>query len=145
MVCIMTPDACVYCPRFRLWHWIRWCCGYICCSKRTLCIRTPCHSRCACVSAVLSLSHRGSGCYIGGNEGEGCVALLRALREHSALTHIDVSGTLKGPQTWRGEDLNLLDCCRALLFSLLPLYALDYVALGSGTALVAACRGVWLG
>jgi len=143
MVCIMTPDACVYCPRFSLWHWIRWCCGYICCSKRTLCIGTPGHSRCACVSAVLSLSHRGSGCYIGGNEGEGCVALLRALREHSALTHIDVSGTLKGPPTWWQSRLDLrrleLDGCRALLFSLLPLCALDYVDLGSpGTALVAA-------
>ena len=32
--------------------------------------------------------------------------------------------------------------CRAVLLSLLPLCALDHVDRGSGTALIAACRGV---
>ena len=90
--------------------------------------------------AVVCLSHRGSGIPCFGLE----AILLQVLQQHPALKFIDLNGTYPLPEMNRDPDsyLRLLEDYQRLLFSLLPLRALEHVDLGSGTAVrVVKCSG----
>ncbi len=91
--------------------------------------------------AVVCLSHRGSGipCF-------GLEAILQVLQQHPALKFIDLNGTYPLPERDRyrfpGSFLRLFEGYQRLLFSLLPLRALEHVDLGSGAAVrVVKCSG----
>ena len=63
------------------------------------------------------------------------------LQQHPALKFIDLNGTYPLPDRDR-DSLRLFEGYQRLLFSLLPLRALEHVDVGSGTAVrVVECSG----